>query len=177
MKCQQKRPNPFGFTTKNVDRSNPAGKYKKRKEITKSKGQMYLRIFWELFSNPPFLSMASLQHSLLTRPPPCCCSYALLHQRTRKFSNGPPSTAKPFLRRDFSERGGTLAWKIGGRRRLGVTGVGKGPFFGGGRRQGSTARTVGNLAFVALVAYLAVSGQFRWLLDAIVSLWVHGFFL
>jgi hypothetical protein len=39
-----------------VDRSNPAGKYKKRKEITKSKGQMYLRIFWELFSNPPFLS-------------------------------------------------------------------------------------------------------------------------
>ncbi|XP_051210029.1 uncharacterized protein [Lolium perenne] len=122
--------------------------------------------------------MASIQHSLLTPSPLCCCSYALLHPRTRKpspaprFPNGTFSTEKPFLRRDFSERGGTLAWKMAGRRRLAVAGAGKGPFFGGGRRrQGSTARTVGNLAFVALVAYLAVSGQFRWLLDAIVSLW------
>ncbi|XP_047094987.1 uncharacterized protein LOC124707371 [Lolium rigidum] len=128
--------------------------------------------------------MASIQHSLLTPSPLCCCSCALLHPRTRitspppRFPNGTFSTEKPFLRRDFSERGGTLAWKMAGRRRLAVAGAGKGPFFGGGRRrQGSTARTVGNLAFVALVAYLAVSGQFRWLLDAIVSLWLIAFFL
>uniref|UniRef100_A0ACD5TFE9 Uncharacterized protein n=1 Tax=Avena sativa TaxID=4498 RepID=A0ACD5TFE9_AVESA len=127
--------------------------------------------------------MASIQHSLLTPPPLCCCSYALLHPRTRKISptpsipNGTFSTAKPFLLRGFSERGGTLAWRMAGRRRLAVAGAGKGPFFGGGRRQRSTARTVGNLAFVALVAYLAVSGQFRWLLDAIVSLWLIAFFL
>ncbi|XBJ19087.1 hypothetical protein VPH35_010114 [Triticum aestivum] len=122
--------------------------------------------------------MATLQHALLTPSPLCCCSHALLHPRSRKisprFPDGAFSMAKPFLRRELSERGGTLAWRMAGGRRLGVAGAGKGPFFGGGRRQGSTGRgrVVGNLAFVALVAYLVVSGQFRWLLDAIVSLWL-----
>ncbi|CAM0954736.1 unnamed protein product [Alopecurus aequalis] len=127
--------------------------------------------------------MASLQHTLLTPSRLCCCSSALLHSSTRKtsptqrFPNGAFSTAKPFLRGDFSQGGGALAWRMVGRRRLAVAGAGKGPFFGGGRRPRSTARTVGNLAFVALVAYLVVSGQFRWLLDAIVSLWLIAFFL
>ncbi|KAE8814613.1 hypothetical protein D1007_08135 [Hordeum vulgare] len=121
--------------------------------------------------------MGTLQHTALTPSPLCCCSYALLHPRARKisprFPDGAFSMAKPpFLRRELPERGGALACRMVGRRRLGVAGAGKGPFFGGGRRQGSTGRVVGNLAFVALVAYLVVSGQFRWLLDAIVSLWL-----
>ncbi|KQK05529.1 uncharacterized protein LOC100822637 isoform X2 [Brachypodium distachyon] len=122
--------------------------------------------------------MASLQRTLLAPSPLCCCSYAPHDPRTtrkisQRFSNGTFPTAKPFLRGEFSGSGGALAWRTAGRRRLGVAGAGKGPFFGGGgRRQGSTGRVVGNLAFVALLTYLAVSGQFRWLLDAIVSIWL-----
>jgi hypothetical protein len=40
-----------------------------------------------------------------------------------------------------------------------------------------TGRLVGNLAFAALLTYLAVTGQFRWVLDAIVSLWVRHLLL
>jgi hypothetical protein len=38
-------------------------------------------------------------------------------------------------------------------------------------------RVVGNLAFAAVVTYLVVTGQLRWVIDAIVSLWVREFFL
>lgn len=53
-----------------------------------------------------------------------------------------------------------------------MAGAGRGPFFGGGGRQGTTSRVVGNLAFAALLTYLAATGQLGWILDAIVSLWL-----
>jgi hypothetical protein len=81
-------------------------------------------------------------------------------------------------RSEFLGKGETLAWRMAGRqqrRRLGAAGAGRGPFFGGGgRRMGKgIGRVVGNLAFAAVLTYLAVTGQFRWVLDAIVSLWVR----
>jgi hypothetical protein len=65
------------------------------------------------------------------------------------------------------------------RQRVGVAGAGRGPFFGGGgkRIDRGTGRVVGNLAFAVLLTYLAVTGQLRWVLDAIVSLWVRDFSL
>uniref|UniRef100_A0A0A9E094 Uncharacterized protein n=1 Tax=Arundo donax TaxID=35708 RepID=A0A0A9E094_ARUDO len=123
--------------------------------------------------------MASLQATLLTPPPLCCCSHALLDPRTKKlpprFSNGACSTAKPLFRSEFLGKGGPLAWRMAGsRRRHGVAGAGRGPFFGGGGRRmdSGTSRVVGNLAFAALLTYLAVTGQLRWVLDAIVSIWL-----
>uniref|UniRef100_A0A0E0L4D6 Uncharacterized protein n=1 Tax=Oryza punctata TaxID=4537 RepID=A0A0E0L4D6_ORYPU len=120
--------------------------------------------------------MASLQPALLTPPPLCCCSYALLLPRARKasprFSNGAFAAAKSLVRSEFLGKGGTLAWRMEGRRRLGVAGAGKGPLFGGGGGRRGTGRVVGNLAFAALLTYLATTGQLRWVLDAIVSLWL-----
>ncbi|KAF0927099.1 hypothetical protein E2562_029856 [Oryza meyeriana var. granulata] len=121
--------------------------------------------------------MAPLQPTLLAPSPLCCCSYALLYPRAGKvsprFSNGAFSAAKSLVRNEFLGKGGTLAWRIEGRRRLGVAGAGKGPLFGGGGgRRGTTSRVVGNLAFAALLTYLATTGQLRWVLDAIVSLWL-----
>ncbi|XP_006654608.2 uncharacterized protein LOC102719015 [Oryza brachyantha] len=130
-------------------------------------------------SSPPSMAMASLQPTLLAPPPLCCCSYALLLPRARKasprFSNGGAfSAAKSLARGEFLGKGGTLAWRMEGRRRLGVAGAGRGPLFGGGGggRRGTTGRVVGNLAFAALLTYLATTGQLRWVLDAIVSLWL-----
>ncbi|XP_062179248.1 uncharacterized protein LOC133883876 [Phragmites australis] len=124
--------------------------------------------------------MASLQPTLLTSSPLCGCAHALLDRRIRKLppriSNGACSTARPSVRSEFLGKGGVLAWWTAGRqrRRLGVAGAGRGPFFGGGGRRmdKGTSRVVGNLAFAALLTYLAVTGQLRWVLDAIVSLWL-----
>ncbi|KAL6609696.1 hypothetical protein ACP70R_039665 [Stipagrostis hirtigluma subsp. patula] len=123
--------------------------------------------------------MASLQPALLTPPPLCCCSPALLDPRTRKlpprFSDGTCSIARPLGRSEFLGKGWVLALRTAGRRRRrGVAGAGKGPFFGGGGRRmdQGTSRFVGNLAFAALLTYLAMTGQLRWVLDAIFSLWL-----
>lgn len=62
-----------------------------------------------------------------------------------------------------------------GRRRLAVASAGRGPLFGGGGGGGGqrgSGRVVGNLAFAALLTFLATTGQLRWVLDAIVSLWL-----
>ncbi|OEL37010.1 hypothetical protein BAE44_0001969 [Dichanthelium oligosanthes] len=125
--------------------------------------------------------MASLQPTLLAPPPLCCCSRAFLYPRFRKFpprpSNGTYSTARPLDRSEFLGKGEALAWRTVGRQRLrlGAAGAGRGPFFGGGggrRMDKGTSRVVGNLAFAAVLTYLAVTGQLRWVLDAIVSLWL-----
>ncbi|KAL6839231.1 hypothetical protein ACP4OV_030903 [Aristida adscensionis] len=126
--------------------------------------------------------MASLQPAFLTCPPLCCCSRTLLDPGTRRLSprlsNGTCSTARPSVRSEFSGKDGDLAWRTAGRRRwrrLSVAGAGRGPFFGGGggrRMDKGTSRVVGNLAFAALLTYLAVTGQLRWVLDAIFSLWL-----
>jgi len=131
--------------------------------------------------------MVVLQPPLLTPPPLCCCSHACLYPRflklPPKFSNGACSTAaRPSDRSELLVgKSGALAWRAAGRqrRRLGVTGAGRGPFFGGGwrRMDKGTTRVVGNLAFAAVVTYLAVTGQLRWVIDAIVSLWVREFLL
>ncbi|KAG8068120.1 hypothetical protein GUJ93_ZPchr0005g16137 [Zizania palustris] len=124
--------------------------------------------------------MASLQLTVLTPSPLCGCSYSLLDPRASKvpprFLNGAISAAKSVVRSEFLGKGGTLAWRTEGRPRLGVAGAGKGPFFGGGGgggggRQGTSSRVVGNLAFAALLTFLATTGQLRWVLDAIFSLW------
>ncbi|KAG0518706.1 hypothetical protein BDA96_09G199800 [Sorghum bicolor] len=130
--------------------------------------------------------MAVLQPPLLTPPPLCCCSHACLYPRflklPPKFSNRACSTSTA-RSSDRSEllvgKTGALAWRAAGRQRrrrlgLGVTGAGRGPFFGGGGRRmdKGTTRVVGNLAFAAVVTYLAVTGQLRWVIDAIVSLWL-----
>ncbi|GJN14864.1 hypothetical protein PR202_gb01731 [Eleusine coracana subsp. coracana] len=121
--------------------------------------------------------------------PPLCCSCSsqafLDPRRTRgpppRFSNGTCYTARPFGRSEFLGKGGLLTSRTVARRRLrlGVAGAGRGPFFGGGGRRMNrgTSRVVGNLAFAALLTYLAVTGQLRWVLDAIVSLWVREFLL
>ncbi|CAN6337157.1 unnamed protein product [Urochloa humidicola] len=125
--------------------------------------------------------MASLQPSLLAPPPLCCSSHAFLHPRFRKlppprFSNGACCMARPLDRSEFLGKRETLAWRTAGkrRRRFGAAGAGRGPFFGGGGRRmdKGTSRVVGNLAFAAVLTYLAVTGQLRWVLDAIVSLWL-----
>uniref|UniRef100_A0A0D9WIC0 Uncharacterized protein n=1 Tax=Leersia perrieri TaxID=77586 RepID=A0A0D9WIC0_9ORYZ len=122
--------------------------------------------------------MASFHPTTLLSPPPlcCCCSYALLLPRARKapprFSNGAFSAAKSLVRSEFLGKGGTLAWRMEGRRRLGVAGAGRGPFFGGGGGRDTNSRVVGNLAFAALLTFLAATGQLRWVLDAIFSLWL-----
>ncbi|KAG8068139.1 hypothetical protein GUJ93_ZPchr0005g14398 [Zizania palustris] len=125
--------------------------------------------------------MASLQLTVLTPSPLCGCSYSLLDPRASKvpqrFLNGAISAAKSVVRSEFLGKGGTLAWRTEGRPRLGVAGAGKGPFFGGGGgggggRQGTSSRVVGNLAFAALLTFLATTGQLRWVLDAIFSLWL-----
>ncbi|GJM88994.1 hypothetical protein PR202_ga05587 [Eleusine coracana subsp. coracana] len=122
--------------------------------------------------------MASL-HPPALLPPLCCSSQAFLDPRTRgpppRFSNGTCSMARPSGRSEFLGKGGALTSRTVARRRLrlGVSGAGRGPFFGGGGRRMNrgTSRVVGNLAFAALLTYLAVTGQLRWVLDAIVSLW------
>nr|CAB3461045.1 unnamed protein product [Digitaria exilis] len=122
--------------------------------------------------------MASLHPALLAPPP--LCSHAFLYPSFRKspprFSNGACSTSRPLGRSEFLGKGDTLAWRTAGRRwrGLGAAGAGRGPFFGGGRRRmdNGTSRVVGNLAFAAVLTYLAVTGQLRWVLDAIVSLWL-----
>ncbi|CAN6354759.1 unnamed protein product, partial [Urochloa humidicola] len=130
----------------------------------------------------PFASMA-LQPALLALPPLCCASHAFLHPRSLRklppprFSNGACSAARPLDGSgEFLGKGETLAWRTAGRRRrwLGAAGAGRGPFFGGGGRRmdKGTSRIVGNLAFAAVLTYLAVTGQLRWVLDAIVSLWL-----
>lgn len=85
--------------------------------------------------------------------------------------------ARPSDRSELVGKSGGLAWRTAGRqqRRLGVTGAGRGPFFGGGGRRmdKGVSRVVGNFAFAAVLTYLAVTGQLRWVLDAIVSLWVR----
>lgn len=43
---------------------------------------------------------------------------------------------------------------------------------GGGGDDGATARLVGNIALAVGLAYLSVTGQLGWVLDAIVSIWV-----
>lgn len=43
---------------------------------------------------------------------------------------------------------------------------------GGGSDNGGTARVLGNLALAIGLTYLSVTGQFGWILDAIVSIWV-----
>lgn len=125
--------------------------------------------------------MALLQPTLLTPPPLCCCSHGLLYpgflKLPPKFSNGACcSTARALDRSELAGKSGGLAWRAAGRKRrlLGVTGAGRGPFFGGGGRRmdKGTSRVVGNLAFAAVVTYLAVTGQLRWVIDAIVSLWL-----
>ncbi|KAK3138343.1 hypothetical protein QOZ80_5AG0367580 [Eleusine coracana subsp. coracana] len=123
--------------------------------------------------------MASL-HPPALLPPLCCSSQAFLDPRTRgpppRFSNGTCSMARPSGRSEFLGKGGALTSRTVARRRLrlGVSGAGRGPFFGGGGRRMNrgTSRVVGNLAFAALLTYLAVTGQLRWVLDAIVSLWL-----
>jgi hypothetical protein len=116
----------------------------------------------------------------------CCSSHTLLDSRTRshppKFSNGTCSMARSFGRTEFLGKSVALASRTVAerqRRRLSVAGAGRGPFFrGGGRRMDrGTGRLVGNLAFAALLTYLAVTDQFRWVLDAIVSLWVRDLLL
>ncbi|XP_052154841.1 uncharacterized protein LOC127772890 [Oryza glaberrima] len=117
---------------------------------------------------------------LLTPPPPlCCCSYALLLPRARRapprFSNGAFSAAESLVRGEFLGKVGTLARRMEGRRRLAVASAGRGPLFGGGGGGGGqrgSGRVVGNLAFAALLTFLATTGQLRWVLDAIVSLWL-----
>uniref|UniRef100_A0A0E0HGI4 Uncharacterized protein n=1 Tax=Oryza nivara TaxID=4536 RepID=A0A0E0HGI4_ORYNI len=115
---------------------------------------------------------------LLTPPPPlCCCSYALLLPRARRapprFSNGAFSAAESLVRGEFLGKVGTLARRMEGRRRLAVASAGRGPLFGGGGGgQRGSGRVVGNLAFAALLTFLATTGQLRWVLDAIVSLWL-----
>ena len=135
--------------------------------------------------------MAVLQSPHLTPPPLCCCSHACLYPRflkpPPKFSNGvcSTSTARPSDRSELLVgKSGALVWRAAGRQRrrrlgLGVTGAGRGPFFGGGGRRmdKGTTRVVGNLTFAAVVTYLAVTGQLRWVIDAIVSLWVREFLL
>jgi len=126
--------------------------------------------------------MASLKPALLAPPPLCCCSHAFLFPRFRKlpprFSNGScsTSTAGPSVRAEFVGKSGALPWRTAGRQRLrlGAAGAGRGPFFGGGGRRmdKGMSRVVGNLAFAAVLTYLAVTGQLRWVLDAIVSLWL-----
>ncbi|KAJ1263543.1 hypothetical protein BS78_09G193500 [Paspalum vaginatum] len=124
--------------------------------------------------------MALLQPTLLTPPPLCCCAHALLDSRGKKisprFSNGTCSTSRPLVRSEFLGKGWALVWMTAGRqrrRRLTVAGAGRGPFFGGGGRRmdNGASRVVGNLAFAAVLTYLAVTGQLRWVLDAIISLW------
>ncbi|KAJ1263540.1 hypothetical protein BS78_09G193500 [Paspalum vaginatum] len=125
--------------------------------------------------------MALLQPTLLTPPPLCCCAHALLDSRGKKisprFSNGTCSTSRPLVRSEFLGKGWALVWMTAGRqrrRRLTVAGAGRGPFFGGGGRRmdNGASRVVGNLAFAAVLTYLAVTGQLRWVLDAIISLWL-----
>ncbi|TVU20078.1 hypothetical protein EJB05_36268 [Eragrostis curvula] len=123
--------------------------------------------------------MASLHPTALLPAPLCSSSRALLDPGARglspRFSNGACSMARPPVRREFLEKGGALAWRTETwRRRPVVAGAGRGPFFGGGGRRmnNGTSRVVGNLAFAALLTYLAVTGQLRWVLDAIVSLWL-----
>lgn len=43
---------------------------------------------------------------------------------------------------------------------------------GGGRDNGATARVLGNLALAIGLTYLSMTGQFGWVLDAIVSIWL-----
>ncbi|GAU32725.1 hypothetical protein TSUD_101460, partial [Trifolium subterraneum] len=43
---------------------------------------------------------------------------------------------------------------------------------GGGRDDGGTARNLGNLALAVGLTYLSMTGQFGWILDAIVSIWI-----
>ncbi|CAJ2659902.1 unnamed protein product [Trifolium pratense] len=43
---------------------------------------------------------------------------------------------------------------------------------GGGRDDGGTARILGNLALAVGLTYLSMTGQFGWILDAIVSIWI-----
>lgn len=57
----------------------------------------------------------------------------------------------------------------------GFNGIGGGA--GDGRVNSETARVLGNLALAILLAYLSMTGQLGWLLDAIVSLWVSLCFL
>lgn len=176
---------PAAFLPQKCRNIQPSSK-KARKKNRFYKTFCGIYFLQEIFPTCSLASMALLQPTLLTPPPLCCCSHGLLYpgflKLPPKFSNGACcSTARALDRSELAGKSGGLAWRAAGRKRrlLGVTGAGRGPFFGGGGRRmdKGTSRVVGNLAFAAVVTYLAMTGQLRWVIDAIVSLWVREFSL